>query len=743
MVDSLTGSEDMRHRLAEMGFVRGGKVRMLYTAPAGTPIIYELLGTHVALRRREAEKVMATRQPGLTQEEEGERSAACHTPFPTPPRHGESLVHECGGCTLCGSHRESRETKKGGSGAVRIALVGNPNCGKTSLFNAASGGHERVGNYSGVTVHSVVGETTFEGRRLQLVDLPGTYSLHAFSPEEAYVWRELRSGNVDVVINVIDVNNLERNLLLTLQVRRLGIPMVAALNIYDEFEAGGSSLDTEALSRRTGIPLVPTVARTRRGIDELLRAAIDAADNQKPAPAVPEHYHTADDPADDPCESDSEEARYTGGLDFGYIRTLVGDIYNKEESPAVRITRRIDKVLASRWMAYPIFAIILWLIFWLTFAVGQYPMDWIDRGVSVLSDFIALHLPDGWLSDMLTAGILGGVGSVIIFLPNILILYFLMSAMEDSGYLARAALLTDPGLSRIGLHGKSFIPLLMGFGCNVPAIMATRTIESNKSRMLTMMVVPLMSCSARIPVYTAFAGAFFFRHASVVMLGLYALGVATALMVAAILNRLILRSQESHFVMELPTYRLPEWRGVMAHTWQKGKQYLHKMGGIILVSSIVIWALGYFPRGGDTLTPAQQQEQSYMGQIGRFIEPAIRPLGYDWRMGVGIVAGVGAKELMVSTLGVLYGCSEEEAGEGSDLEEGGPTRLQQLIARHTTPAAALAYMVFALLYFPCLATVAAVRGETGRLRVAAFIAIYTTALAYVAAFITYNLAQLL
>lgn len=749
------GSGALRARLGEMGFVAGQTVKKIYTAPLGNPTVFEVLGSRVALRRTEAARIFivptgtphASIVPSAFSFPESS-DAPTETPEPAPfdvPAKTPAC-HGCNGdCPNCHGHRRHNRRhpdNRKQAGEITLALVGNPNCGKTSLFNAASGGHERTGNYSGVTVRSVVGHMTFEGRPIRLIDLPGTYSLRAFSPEEAYVAHELETGGIDAVINVLDVNNLERNLLLTLQLKERNLPLAGALNMYDEFTTSGSQLDISELSNRLHMPLVPTVARQRKGIDELLREAIrlaDRPDREAPVPtACIASATTTDQTSECPCceRENEDKARYTT------INSLLKDIYTRRQGQAARITSAIDRLLAARWIGYPFFIALMGVIFWSTFTLGQYPMDWIDDGVAWLGRQTETLLPQGLLHDLIIDGILGGVGSVIVFLPNILILYFLVSILEDSGYLARAALLADPFLNRMGLHGKSFIPMLMGFGCNVPAVMATRTIENSKSRLLTILIMPLMSCSARMPVYIIFTGAFFAAHAGAVMLGLYVLGILTALLAAALINRLVLHKQETHFVMELPPYRFPAARGVLRHTWEKGRQYLHKMGGIILVASIVIWALGYFPRNDGDLTPGQQQEQSYMGRIGRAIEPVLRPLGFDWRMDVGILAGVGAKELMVSSLGVLYGCSEEEAGT-DNADEASQTRLAQVLAEHITPQAAISYLVFALFYFPCLATLIAIAGESGSWKYGLFTAAYTTALAYIMAFAAYRLAFLI
>lgn len=732
-ITSVHGSGSFRSRLTEMGFVKGKQVTLLYTTPSGNPYVYELMGGQVALRKEEAENIdVEIATPG--------KEIEIHEDIDHQPQPSKQTFEL--------PEADKSDLKE----TITIALVGNPNCGKTSLFNAASGGHERTGNYSGVTVSSVVGEMIFNGRHIKLVDLPGTYSIRAFSPEEAYVAHELASGKIDAVINVLDVNNLQRNLLLTLQLKERNIPIVGALNMFDEFEQSHSLINIDLLSERLGMPLQPTIARQHVGIDELLTQAISLADRHITLhkKGVQGHNHDADCIINNiehdcphcqgnhhkacPCPEREQEdiARYQR------IDALLQGAYRKHSGRGEQITSAIDTLFARKWTAYPLFVALMWFIFWTTFTVGQYPMDWIDAGVGMLTDWCANVIPEGTLQALVCDGILGGVGSVIIFLPNILILYFLISLLEDSGYLARAAMLADPVLNRLGLHGKSFIPLLMGFGCNVPAVMAARTIENPKSRLLTMLVTPLMSCSARIPVYVVFAGAFFPQQASTVMLCLYLLGIIIALLVAWGMNKIMMRNMDSHFVMELPPYRMPELHGVCKHTWEKGRQYLHKMGGIILVASIVIWALGHFPQGNPELTESQQQEQSYMGRIGHAMEPVIKPLGYDWRMGVGILSGVGAKELMVSTLGVLYNIPEEEL----ENEDSSQTHLQQILAQNTTPEAALSYMVFALLYFPCMATIAAIKGESGSWKWALFTAAYTTLLAYGMSFITYHLALL-
>ena len=715
-VESVGVGGALQMRLEEMGLVCGQAVKRLYAAPLGTPIVFKVMGQMVSLRRSEAALVSVSAEPVS-----GEDAAAPSAPAAPLPPAAEPHAAACAvGCPSCGGTHQHKDS---GEDALTIALVGNPNCGKTAFFNAACGGHERTGNYAGVTVTSVEGHTELDGRKLRIIDLPGTYSLHSFSPDEAYVMHELAKGKVDVVLNVIDVNNLERNLLLTMQLRTMGKPVVCVLNMYDEFTQSGSRLDLPKLRERLGVPCVTTIARTGEGIAEALRAAIERAD-------------CADNSAAPAAETADADIKSLNARRYRSIRQIVADIYQRNEGRTDRATRLLDRLTVHGMHAYFVYAALMFCSFWLTFELGQYPMDWIDSGVGLLTEWVESTLPDGFLRDLLVSGVLGGVGSVIVFLPNILILYLCISLLEDSGYLARAAMLADPLLSRVGLHGKSFIPMLMGFGCNVPAVMATRTIENRKARLLTMLVLPFMSCSARLPVYVILCGAFFPDKAVYVMCLLYALGIIIAFVAAAVLNRCYRRGADSSFVMEIPPYRAPQAASVVRHTWEKGRQYLRKMGGIILVASLAVWLLGYFPRGGEDLTEAQQQEQSYLGHIGHAMEPLFSPLGFDWRMDVGILAGTGAKELMVSTLGVLYDCPEDDA-EAETADDASQTRLAAALQTATTPAAALAYMVFALLYFPCMATIAAIRGESGRWRYALFAAAYTTVIAYLAAWGTY------
>ena len=680
---------------------------------------------------------------------------------------------------------------------IRVALVGNPNCGKTSLFNMASGSHEHVGNYSGVTVDAKEGNFEYGGYHFKIVDLPGTYSLSAYSPEELYVRRNLIEDIPDVVINVVDASNLQRNLYLTTQLIDMNLKVVMALNMYDELEARGDKLDIKQLGYLLGMPIVPTVSRIGEGLEDLFDKVIQVDENSDPHLARHIHINHGSELEQSidrlkELIQKNPDIRYKYSTRFLAIKYLENDkeveaviekLPNRDEIIVARfqeqqrinemlqsgaesalvdakyafvqgalaetyepyqgkkkrttLTDKIDALVTHKWAAFPLFLLVLYFVFNSTFVIGEHPVRWIESIVSHFSAFVASAMSEGWLKDLVVDGVIGGVGSVLVFLPNILLLYFFISLLEDSGYMARAAFIMDKLMHKIGLHGKSFIPMIMGFGCNVPAILATRTIESPKSRLITTLIIPMMSCAGRMPVYILIAGAFFPKNAGLVMLGLYALGILMAVLGAKILSGFF-KEDDLPFVMELPPYRVPTAKSIFRHTWEKGRQYLQKMSGIILVCSIVIWFLGYFPNQDRYDTPQQQQEHSFIGYVGKAMEPALKPLGFDWRMGVGIVAGVGAKELVVSTLGVMY-AGEEPVALDTNADE---TRLQRALIKSVTPAGALAYMVFILLYFPCIATFIAIRNETGGWKWALFTAVYTIVLAWVMAFATFHLASL-
>ena len=782
VIVKVNGHGGFRKRIIEMGFVRGSKVKVILNAPLRDPIEYEIIGYKISLRREEAAKIEVISE---TEAKEMLSERESLPAIETDEQWLETLVEER-------------------SKTIKVALVGNPNCGKTSLFNMASGSHEHVGNYSGVTVDAKEGWFEQGGYHFRLVDLPGTYSLSAYSPEELYVRKNLIEEVPDVVVNVVDSSNLQRNLYLTTQLIDMNLRVVMALNMYDELQAKGDRLDLKQLGWLLGMPVVPTVSRTGQGIGELFDTVIQIY--EKTDPNLARHIHINHGAELErsinrikDLISHTEDIRSTYSTRYLAIKYLENDkeienvvesLPNRdaiiaaryEENARIRsllgsgaesamvdakyafvqgalaetyvpsskkrkwhtITDRIDAVVTNRWLAFPIFFLLLYVVFDTTFVAGAYPMQWIEWVVEQFGAFVASTMADGWLKDLVVDGIIGGVGSVLVFLPNILLLYLFISLLEDSGYMARAAFIMDRLMHKIGLHGKSFIPMVMGFGCNVPAIMATRTIESRKSRLITMLIIPLMSCAGRMPVYVLIAGAFFPRHAGLVLLGLYALGILLAVLAAKVMSTFF-KDDDLPFVMELPPYRVPTAKSIFRHTWEKGRQYLQKMSGIILICSMAIWFLGYFPNHDAYSSVKEQQEHSFIGYVGKAMEPVLEPLGFDWRMGVGIVAGVGAKELVVSTLGVMYADEEPVVAgpAGNDDEETvAETRLQKALVKSVKPAAALAYMVFILLYFPCIATFVAIKNESGGWKWAIITAVYTIVLAWIAAFITFRIASL-
>ena len=809
VIVKVLGHGGFRKRIVEMGFIKGKTVEVILNAPLKDPIKYRLLGYEISLRRQEADMIeVVSEQEARTMQN---------------PYHG-SITED-----VPVSESELVALAKGKRRTINVALVGNPNCGKTSLFNIASGAHEHVGNYSGVTVDAKEGFFDFQGYHFRIVDLPGTYSLSAYTPEELYVRKHIIEETPDVIINVADSSNLERNFYLTTQLIDMNVRMVIALNMYDELESSGNKLDYIKLSQLIGVPMIPTVCRRGEGIDQLFHVIIgiyeggdflsqkgeirseileDLRDWHKTY--VPDHEFGSHKEEEDArprgymrhihinhgpelersieevkkAISQNEDIRHKYSTRFLSIKLLENDkeienfistlpngkeiiairnketlrirkVMNEDSEQAItdakygfitgalketftdnhlekeQTTRVIDSIVTHRIWGYPIFFLFLYIMFEGTFVLGDYPMQGIEWLVDQLGNLIRNNMAEGPLKDLLIDGIIGGVGGVIVFLPNILILYFFISILEDSGYMARAAFIMDKIMHRMGLHGKSFIPLIMGFGCNVPAIMATRTIEDRKSRLITMLVNPLMSCSARLPIYLVMIGAFFPNCASFMLLCIYTAGILLAVIMARIFSKFLVKGEDSPFVMELPPYRMPTSKSIMRHTWEKGAQYLKKMGGIIMIASIIIWFLGYYPQHDAYESVAEQQENSYIGQIGKAIEPVIKPLGFDWKKGIGLISGVGAKELVVSTLGVLY--TNEGDVENVNLSNRIPI----------TPLVALAYMLFVLIYFPCIATFAAIKQESGSWKWAIFTAGYTTGLAWLVAFTVFQIGSLI
>jgi len=808
VIIKVMGHGGFRRRIIEMGFIKGKTVEVLLNAPLKDPIKYKIMGYEISLRRQEAAMIEVM-------SEEEARESMQETHFHDPIAEDIPV-----------SEAKLKEIASGKRRTINVALVGNPNCGKTSLFNVASGSHEHVGNYSGVTVDAKEGHFDFQGYHFRLVDLPGTYSLSAYSPEELYVRKHIIDETPDVIINVVDAGNLERNLYLTAQLIDMNVRMVVALNMYDALLHSGNTLDHKKLGQLFGVPIVPTVSRTGKGIDNLFHVIIglyEGADfvGQKEGiqdeamreyrewhdKYVPDHkYGSHDEETHDfdgksyirhihinhgpelersidavkevICKNENIRYKYSTRFlaikllendkdieqrvistlpngeevirvrdkeagrirlsmnedseqaitdaKYGFITGALKETYTEKNENTEMFTRIVDSIVTHKIWGFPIFFVFLYLMFECTFVFGEYPKGWIEWLVEQIASLAETFMPAGPLKDLIVDGIIGGVGGVIVFLPNILLLYIFISFMEDSGYMARAAFIMDKIMHKMGLHGKSFIPLIMGFGCNVPAIMASRIIESRKSRLVTILINPLISCSARLPIYLVMIGAFFPSKASLVLLSIYVTGILLAVLMARIFSRFIVRGDDAPFVMELPPYRMPTAKSVLRHTWEKGAQYLKKMGGIIMIASVIIWFLGYYPNHDAYSTTAEQQENSYIGQIGKAIEPVIEPLGFDWKMGIGILSGIGAKELVVSTLGVLY--TNDDDIESVDLADRIPI----------TPLVAYGYMLFVLIYFPCIATVAAIKNESGSWKWAAFTICYTTLLAWIVAFLVHQ-----
>ncbi|MDE6697597.1 MAG: ferrous iron transport protein B [Muribaculaceae bacterium] len=804
VITKILGHGAFRKRVMEMGFVRGREVTCMLNAPLSDPVKYALMDYEVSLRRHEASMIeimpLQEWQEHEIDAEKAEKKATA--------KHDENADHAV------------RHDK-----IINVALLGNPNCGKTSLFNIVSGANEHVGNYAGVTVDAKSGHLNYKGYRINIVDLPGTYSLSAYSPEEQYVLRYLRDETPDVMVNVIVASNLERNLYMTTELIDMNRPMVIALNMYDELEKSGAILKYKELGAMLGVPIIPTVASTGRGVHQLLDTVIEVYEMKHPdtrhihvkmSPEieagvdvlredlkaerdVPLHFATRylaiklleGDPeaelmikntpdfekilkdrdrvaAEIKEEIDEDIQTAIAANKYGFIQgalaeTLEGNLVHEEKT-----TKIIDALVTNKLFGFPIFLVAMFFIFWCTFELGSYPMEWIEDLVSWISHLVSRFMPEGPLKDLILDGIIGGVGGVIVFLPNILILYFFISFMEDSGYMARVAFIMDKLMHKMGLHGKSFIPLVTGFGCNVPAIMSTRIIESSSSRLITILILPFMSCSARLPIYVLLSGAFFPQHGALAFFGLYLLGIVVAIITAKMLRKFWFKEDETPFVMELPPYRVPTYKAVVRSMWSKAKQYLQKMGGLILVASIIIWALSYFPRYSFDQIPesyvesalaempadlrqdkttgeinelvlhSYQQEHSILGNIGKFCEPVVRPMELGWQSCVSLIAGMAAKEVVVSTMGVLYVGDDDADALSERLKTPSPLTGK---APFSIPSA-IAFLVFVLLYFPCIATLTAIVRETGSWRYGLFSLFYNTILAWILAVSAFNIANL-
>lgn len=769
VVVKVHGHGSFRNRIVEMGFVKGEKISVIKNAPLHDPIEYRLMSSHILLRRSEAQLIEVVH---ISNEQ----------------REGFS-----------GTFTEdiSLQVKKR-SRTINIALVGNPNCGKTSFFNRATGLREKVGNYSGVTVDAKQGVFHHSGYTINLIDLPGTYSMTEYTPEEIYVREYITKQHPDIVLNVVDSSSLERNLYLTTQLIDMNLRVVMALNMYDELLKEGAELDYNYLGQLLGIPIVSTTASRGVGINEVLDKIIEVFEdvaqesrhvhinygneiessiNRIKAEIIPNKEITdelvprymaikllendaiikeqlsvasnydkiVEVAANEIYQLEKEYKEDTRTIitnaKYGFVRGALKETFHIGAKDKRKLTTAIDTLLTHQWLGFPFLILFLWVMFQTTFTLGSYPMEWIDAGVGAMGSWVATILPQGPLNDLLVNGVIAGVGGVIIFLPNILILFFFISLMEDSGYMSRAAFIMDKLMHKIGLHGKSFIPLLIGFGCTVPAVLATRALDSRRDRMITMLIAPFMSCSARLPVYILLVSAFFSANQGLVLLSIYLVGILLAIMTAWLLKKTVFKKSSEPFVMELPPYRVPTLRNTSLHMWHKGGQYLKKMGTIILFSSILIWALGYFPLDRETnVDSATYMEGSYIGQLGKAIEPVIEPLGYDWKMGVSIVSGLAAKEVIVSSMGVLYHVDDAENNPQS-LSQSLTQQVDSEGNKIFTPLVAYGFMLFVLIYFPCLAVIAAIKKEAGW-KWALFLFFYTTSLAWLVGFAVYQIGSL-
>ncbi|MFY9154037.1 MAG: ferrous iron transport protein B [Prolixibacteraceae bacterium] len=803
IITKVLGHGSFRKRITEMGFVKGKEVTVIKNAPFNGPTEYKILDYNITLRRTEANLI----EVASLNESQNHVS-----------KNFEGVIdYE----NLKVSAKEKEQT-------INIALVGNPNCGKTTLFNFISGSKEHVGNYSGVTVDAKKATFTNNGYHFNIFDLPGTYSLTAYSPEEIYVRKFIMEETPDIVINVIDSSNLERNLFLTSQLIDMDIKVIIALNMYDELLKNEVKFDFDKLSKLIGIPIIPTVSSKGTGIQEMITKTIEVYEDLDP---IVRHIHInygyeleksiqilrtkikLEKPITDKISSrflaikllerdkqtleslisypnyseiektaqqeirrierlyDEDSETVITDAKYGFISGALEETYRKRKKTIVKTSERIDNILTHKALGFPIFILSISLTFYATFKLGAYPMHWIENLVAFVSQTMTDHFPSGMLKDLLIDGIINGTGSVLVFLPNILILFFFISFMEDSGYMARAAFIMDKIMHRFGLHGRSFIPMVMGFGCNVPAIMATRTLRSPGDRLLTMLIIPFMSCSARLPIYVLFITAFFPEQPALLLASIYFTGILLAFLTAQLLNRTIFKNKETPFVLELPPYRLPTLKNILVHMWDKAQQYLRKIGGVILIGVIIIWALGYFPREdlskntdlismnetaseqeiishNDSLHLApihlksHQLQNSYLGQLGRLIEPAMAPLGFDWKMSISLLAGLPAKEIIVSTMAVLYqdDNSSDDNGLSNKLRQEKYISGDKIGKNVFNIPVALAFLAFVLIYFPCIGVIATIKNESGKIKWALFTVFYTTGVAWLISFVVLHVA---
>ncbi|MEI8202887.1 MAG: ferrous iron transport protein B [Bacteroidota bacterium] len=820
IVLKVKGRGGFRKRILEMGFVYGKVITVVKKAPLNDPVEYEIMGYKVSLRNSEANLIEVFRCSKETKDD----------------------VTEYRGTI------DEHSTKRQGSSnpmAINVVLVGNPNSGKTTLFNEASGAHEKVGNYSGVTVEAKRSRFRYKKYEINLVDLPGSYSITSYTPEELFIRKYILEEIPDVVVNVIDASNLERNLYLTTQLIDMDIKVVAALNMFDEMQHKGDVFDYEMLGKMIGIPFVPTISSKGKGVDELFDKIIQVYEDKEQSIRhvhinygqdiekaivniqqkikIPENIeittrvsprfmaiqllekdqqenerlqltsNAADITEVVNREIDKLEKEFKNTTDtliteakYGFIAGALLETLKPGENRSFKRSEIIDLIVTHKVFGFPIFFFFMWFMFWATFTIGSYPMNWIESLVQSISSLISSNMQPGMFKDLLVDGIISGVGGVIVFLPNILLLFFFISIMEDTGYMARSVFIMDKVMHKVGLHGKSFIPLLMGFGCNVPAVIATRTLENKNDRLITMLINPFMSCSARLPVYILMISAFFPKNPGLMLLIIYSIGILIAVSASLLMKKTIFRIDHVPFVMELPPYRMPTLKSIVRHMWDKGAQYVKKISGVILLATIVIWALGYFPLNtnlkdeiirkkekanveylnqikqtppGDTALISKIEqlhqnelsahevellsvrlENSYIGKIGKSIQPIMSPLGFDWKMTICVLAGIPAKEVIVSTMNVLYHKNTSSAGYSDQSLE---KRLKDSSqGSGMNRRAAFAFMIFVLLYFPCVGTLVAIANESGSWKWSAFSLGYSTLIAWLMAMLMYFISGL-
>jgi ferrous iron transport protein B len=806
IITKILGHGSFRKRIAEMGFVKGKQVKVIKNAPFNGPVEYKILNYNISLRRSEADRIEVI----PVQE------------FTIPDQVSFEGVIDRNISSDQGITRVK---------TINVALVGNPNSGKTTLYNQLSGSRERVGNYSGVTVD--IKKTTFfsNGYTFIFFDLPGTYSLSAYTEEEIYVRKFIYEETPDIVINVLDATNLERNMFLTTQLIDMDLRVVVALNMFDELRKNSQDLNYANLGRLIGIPFVPTVSSKGEGLEDLIQTVIQVYEGtdtttrhihinygseiessireirakikeNKPITdklssrflalkLLEKDKHVLDLMADYPnfmeiaatthkeikriellYKEDSETV--VTDAKYAFISGALKETLHEPVPALNTLSDKIDRLMTHPRLALPLFAFILFVVFYTTFTLGAYPMEWIDMGVLWLSNGLREIMPEGMLKDLLIDGIISGTGSVLIFLPNILILFFFISLLEGTGYMARAAFIMDKVMHRFGLHGRSFIPMIMGFGCNVPAILATRTLRNPGDRLLTMLIVPFMSCSARLPVYILIISAFFESFQALILIGIYAFGIVLAFITSQVFNRLLFKNKETPFVMELPTYRMPTIRNIIFHMWEKTRHYLKKIGTVILIGVVIIWALEYFPRqtensasfvsrieniekqglpeeiGTELLEEVEIEMESdrlmnsYIGRLGKVMQPVMAPLGFDWKMTIALLAGLPAKEIIISTMGVLYQSDVDDSTVNLQMKlqnekhDHGKMKGQKVF----NTASAMAFLIFILIYFPCIGVVATIKNESGSWKWGIFSVLYTTLLAWIMAFFTYNIFKL-